>query len=124
VRLLLDTHIALWWVQATDRLPPRHREVLGDPANTVYLSSIVLAEIAVKQSIGKLSVPDEFESHLHAEGLDPLSFTGRHARTLRSLPLHHRDPFDRMLLAQAIADDLVFVTADSRAGSYAVRLLP
>jgi PIN domain nuclease of toxin-antitoxin system len=121
VRLLLDTHVYLWVRLDSPRLPARFREAVADPANIKYVSAISAAEIAVKRAVGKLDVDGQIAGDLAALGFDELPFTHRHARALDALPLKHRDPFDRMLIAQAMADDLVFLTVDAQCAAYDVR---
>ena len=123
VRVLLDTHVLLWARSSPDRLTSRQRAAVQDPRNTVFVSAVSIAEIGIKTSHGKLTVPDGFTEGLADFGLDELPFTTAHALALRELPPHHRDPFDRMLLCQAIVDDLVFVTSDQRCALYEVRTL-
>jgi len=129
VTLLLDTHILLWALTASNRLSDGHREALEDPTNTVFASAINIVEIAIKSSIGKLTVADSLESDRYAGllarikngGFDMPAFTGVHAASVRTLPLHHRDPFDRMIIAQAIAEGYAIVTADSQFSAYPVK---
>ena len=83
---------------------------------------MTVAEIAIKASLGKLDAPDDLLPTLHAGGFDELTFESRHAEVLRTLPWHHRDPFDRMLIAQAIAEQLTVVTADPHFAAYGVEL--
>lgn len=123
MRLLLDTHVALWVRTDAPELPPAFREVLSNSGNQSLISTISLAEIAVKRAIGKLAVEGDFRAGLHNIGFDELAFTGEHAATLDGLPLLHRDPFDRMLVAQALTEDLVFLTVDPQCLGYAVRTL-
>ncbi|MFC7487827.1 type II toxin-antitoxin system VapC family toxin [Knoellia sp. CPCC 206453] len=123
MRLLLDTHVALWVRTDARELPRTFRDALSSPSTHALISTISLAEIAVKRSIGKLDVDGDFRAGLHDIGLDELPFTGEHATALEGLPLLHRDPFDRMLVAQAIAEDLVFLTVDAQCLRYDVRTL-
>lgn len=123
MRVLLDTHVLLWWLQESPRLSASVREVIADPSHEVVVSAVTLAEIAIKRSLGKLEspwIPDEL---LTENGLDVLSFTSAHGRRLLDLPFHHKDPFDRMLIAQALVEDLVIATVDSRVGDYDIRVL-
>jgi len=123
VRLLLDTHVYLWVRLDDPALPVHFRDAIADPGNLKYVSAISKAEIAVKRAVGKLEVDGDIGSDIGVLGLDELPFTHRHARTLDALPLNHRDPFDRMLIAQAISEDLVFLTVDEACTMYNVRLL-
>lgn len=123
MRLLLDTHVYLWVRLDDARLPAPFREAIAEPANVKYVSAVSAAEIAVKRAVGKLEVEGVIDGDVGALGFDELSFTHRHAQALDALPLLHRDPFDRMLIAQAIAENLVFLTVDRACQSYDVRLL-
>jgi PIN domain nuclease of toxin-antitoxin system len=105
------------------RLPERFREVIADAANLKYVPSVSAAEIAVMRAVGRLGVNGEISGDIADLGLDEFDFTHRHARTLDALPLHHRDPFDRMLIAQATTEDLVFLTVNSQCAAYDVRRL-
>lgn len=123
MRILLDTHMLIWWLDGSDELPEAAREAIADPAAEVAASSISIAEISVKRTIGKLRAPWVPDVLLAENGISVLSFTSDHARRLLELPLHHRDPFDRMLIAQAIHEGMAFATADARAAKYGVRVL-
>lgn len=113
----------IWWLDDAPQLPPGVASAVADPAAEVFVSSISLAEISVKRSIGKLRAPWIPDELLAENGMTPLDFTSAHARRLLELPLHHRDPFDRMLIAQAVHEDLAFATSDSRAAGYGVRVV-
>jgi PIN domain nuclease of toxin-antitoxin system len=123
LRVLLDTHVLLWWLSDDAQLPPRFRAAIADPENEVRVSAITFAEVSIKQSLEKLEAPYISDDLLTEQGMIALPFEAAHARRLRELPLHHRDPFDRMLIAQAIEEDLLLVTADGRMSRYDVRLL-
>ncbi|MEP6482748.1 MAG: type II toxin-antitoxin system VapC family toxin [Rhodoglobus sp.] len=123
MRLLLDTHVLLWARSQPDRLSAHQRTAIADPRNTVYVSAITVAEIGIKSALGRLTVSPGFTDGLANFGLDDLAFTTAHASRLNELPPHYRDPFGRMLICQAIVDDLVFVTADERCRAYDVRTL-
>ena len=118
MRLLLDTHILLWWLADSPSLPDQARQWIADPANAVFVSAVSLWEIWLKQSLGKLKVPADFETRLAGESFESLPLMAAHTRGVASLPWHHRDPFDRMLIAQAKAAELRFVTADEAAAAY------
>ena len=110
MKWLLDTHILLWVMRDADELSARARDLIDD-ADEVYVSTISLWEAAIKASVGKLLVgPDRVEEGALRAGFLPLHVTWAHAITLQHLPLHHRDPFDRMLLAQAVSEPMHFMT--------------
>lgn len=123
MRLLLDTNALLWWFADDPALGSRARTAIADPQNSAFVSALSLAEIATKQSIGKLRAPFISDDLLDEQGMSPLAFTPRHGRKVVELPLHHRDPFDRMLIAQALEEGLTIVTSDERFRSYGVPLL-
>ena len=122
MRLLLDTHVVLWWLADDRRLTAAHRVLIADASNLVLVSAMTIAEIAIKASLGKLEAPDDLLPTLETGGFDELPFESRHADLLRKLPWHHRDPFDRMLIAQAIAEQLTVLTADPHFAAYGVEL--
>lgn len=118
MRLLLDTHVALWWLAEPERLGKRAYALIESGDNTSSVSAVSVAEAAIKTALGKLRVPDRFLELLWGSGFDELPLTASHADRLRTLPLHHADPFDRMLVAQAQAERLSLVTADRRCMAY------
>jgi PIN domain nuclease of toxin-antitoxin system len=122
VRLLADTHAALWLLAEDERLSASADRMLTDPSNEVLLSAAVVWEIAIKRSLDKLDVPDGFAGLLLEAGAVPLAISIDHARAVRSLPWHHRDPFDRLLVAQAALEDVVLISGDERLRSYDVRV--
>lgn len=124
MRILLDTHMLIWWLDGDPALPSVVNQELSTLTSEVFVSAVALAEISVKRSVGKLKAPWVTDELLIENGLIPLAFSTSHARRMLELPLHHRDPFDRMLIAQALHDDLVFATVDSRAARYGVRTVP
>ena len=123
MRLLLDTNALLWWWFAMPHLGPRAREVIAEPANDVLVSAASACEMALKQAIGKLDAPADMEQRLVEDAFLPLPVTVRHGIVIRELPLHHRDPFDRILIAQAQTEGLTLVTADRVFAAYDVPLL-
>lgn len=126
-RVLIDTHVALWWLSTPERLSETVLALLLDPHTEVLFSSVSTTEMAVKLAIGKLrlAIPlDDLVSDLfHRDGFVGLTYTHEHALELARLPLHHRDPFDRMLVAQARAEDVPMVTADRAIQGYDVTVL-
>ena len=113
MRLLLDTHVLLWWLADDPALSPPARSLIADPLNQVYVSPISLWEIAIKTQIGKLHGDvSGIQVAALADGFVALPFTLDHAAAIAALPLHHRDPFDRALLAQALCEPLYLVTHD------------
>jgi len=123
MRILLDTRILLWWLADDPRLPDPIRAAVADGGNSVYISAISVAEIAIKSSLGKLESPGDLAQAIDRSGLSHLPFTAEHAGHLSALPWHHRDPFDRMLIAQAVVESMTFASVDPACRSYDVRLL-
>ena len=119
-RLLVDTHALLWWLAGDAALSSTAEAAIADPANEPLVSVASLWEIAIKRSLGKLTAPDDLPSRISAEGFAWLPIGPAHAWEVRALPLLHRDPFDRLLVAQAMVEQLVIVTADPRLGAYSV----
>lgn len=117
---LLDTHVLLWWLADDKNLSAVHRAVIGEPHNELFVSAITVAEVAIKASLGKLKAPAGLDEAVRKAGFRELPFTAAHAEVLRELPWHHRDPFDRMLVAQAIAERFDLLTADGRLRDYPV----
>jgi PIN domain nuclease of toxin-antitoxin system len=121
--LLVDTHAALWWLDDAQELSPSAREAIADPGAEVLISAASVWEIALKRSLGKLRAPVTFLEELRRDGFETLSISAEHGLATASLPWHHRDPFDRMLVAQAVVEGLVLVTADERLARYDVPVL-
>lgn len=120
MRALLDTNTLLWWLNEPDRLSREQYNTIADDRHDIAVSAISVAEIAIKTSIGKLSGIEGITEWIARQGFRELPFANRHALVLTDLPLHHRDPFDRMLVAQCIADDLVLLTSDRRLTAYPI----
>ena len=120
MRLLLDTHIFLWWVSDWDRIAETTRNAIADPENEVFVSAVTGWEIGVKKAKGHLVAPDNLAAVVTGKHLTHLPLTFDHAERATTLPSHHRDPFDRMLIAQAQAEGLIIVTRDSRIPLYDV----
>jgi len=123
VDLLLDTHVFLWWCDNSPKLGKLANEAIANPRNVVYVSVASAWEIAIKETLGRLKTPEPVEDAVTENEFSPLSISFQHARLAGSLPNHHRDPFDRMLVAQAQADGLVLVTRDERIRPYTVKVL-
>ena len=124
MRLLLDTHVFLWLITADKRLPEKMRDDILDPNNEVYLSVVSLWEISIKHRLGRLPLPEPSETYLAARrrrhGIRSLSIEESDVFQLSKLPPIHRDPFDRMLVCQALARDLAIATVDASIQAYPV----
>ena len=123
MKLLLDTHVLLWWLNDDPALPARPRKLISDGRNVVHVSAVVIWEIRIKQALGKLTLPSNFRDVLDAEPFHLLDITAEHAHAVAELPPHHRDPFDRMLLAQAKVEKLTLVSKDPRFADYDLPLI-
>ena len=122
MKLLLDTHALLWWLADLD-LEPHARAAIEDPDNLVVVSAASVWEIAIKRSLGKLRTGSDLLGAIGAAGFEPLAISLQHAEVAGSLPPHHRDPFDRMLIGQAQVQDLTIVTRDAAFEPYGTSLL-
>jgi PIN domain nuclease of toxin-antitoxin system len=122
VKLLLDTHVVLWQLSGTRSIGRRAEAAIAAAAE-LALSVVSFAEIGVKAAIGTLSVPDDLHAHVLATGVRVLGLSAEHGLAVAALPVHHRDPFDRLLIAQARQDGFTLVTADTRIHAYDVEVL-
>jgi PIN domain nuclease of toxin-antitoxin system len=126
MKVLLDTHVFLFAIMEPDRLSQMLRELLADPTIARYISVVSFWEITTKIQIGKLRAPpqpDFLVTHMNRLAAQPLPITLFHTGTLAALPLHHRDPFDRMLIAQAIHEGMAMATHDRQFAAYDVPLI-
>jgi PIN domain nuclease of toxin-antitoxin system len=125
VRLLLDTHAFLWWIDDNRKLSKKARAAIASRDSTCYLSLASVWELAVKVGLDRLELPssvDRFVSEqMAANAIEPLPIDLRHAGEVARLPFHHRDPFDRLLAAQALSEDLSIVSADPVFAKYGVK---
>lgn len=127
MRLLLDTHVWIWMATDPDHLSVEHQALLTDPDTDVFLSAASIWELAIKHSIGKVKYTGnpavQIPIHIGQTGVQMLSVNVEHALATTALPSHHRDPFDRILIAQARVESLTLMTADRRLAAYEVPLL-
>lgn len=119
-RLLVDTHALLWWLADDASLSPTARDAIADPTNEPLVSAASVWEIAIKRGLGKLVAPDDLPDRIADEGFAWLHITAQHAWHVRDLPMYHGDPFDRLLVAQALIERVPIVTTDARFGEYGV----
>lgn len=124
MRLILDTHILLWWWDDSPKLPADMRSLISNADHEVFVSAVSIAEIAVKKSVGRLEIGDDFAGGIASDGFTELPLTAAHSGQLATLPLLHRDPFDRMLIAQAQVEQATLVTIDRLMKQYDVATLP
>jgi PIN domain nuclease of toxin-antitoxin system len=123
VRLLLDTVTLLWWLDGDSKLGPKARAAIADPGNEVFVSAASTWEISVKRASGKLEAPFEFATALERNYFIELPIEVTHSLAAGALPAHHKDPFDRMLVAQAQLENLTLVTNDPQIATYGLMLL-
>jgi len=122
MRLLLDTHVVLWVLGGSRTVSPAAREAI-EHATHVLFSVVSFAEIGVKAAMGRVSVPRDLREHVLRSGVQVLRLDADHGLAVADLPMHHRDPFDRLLVAQARSEHLTMVTADRRIAAYDVPLV-
>lgn len=127
MKLLLDAHALLWFLAGSPQLSAPALAGNQDTQNTIFVSPATLWEIGIKDSLGKLILPEQFEqlfpARLDASNIVILPILVTHLHKHRRLPFHHNDPFDRLVIAQALAEDLTLVSCDSEFASYGVKLL-
>jgi PIN domain nuclease of toxin-antitoxin system len=119
-RALLDTHALLWWLRDDDALSAPARALIADPETEPLASSVSVWEIAIKSALGKLEAHDELLDAIVDDGFTWLPVSHEHAWAVRKLPHHHGDPFDRLLIAQALIESVPLVSADARLDAYGV----
>jgi PIN domain nuclease of toxin-antitoxin system len=124
VKVLLDTHALLWWLADDDQIGIQARDLIADPGNNILISVASLWEIVVKVRVGKLEADiEEISQAIELDGFTLLTINPAHLRTLAGLPMHHRDPFDHLLIAQAIAEEAIFLSADQNTSKYSVQTI-
>jgi len=123
VDLLIDTHVFLWWVESPETISARAFSAISDSRNNVFISSVSILEIAVKQSIGKLTPQIDFAKYVPICNLAYLPLSIEQAYAVKDLPLYHKDPFDRALVAQAKLTGLTLVTRDKILTKYDISIL-
>ena len=125
MRVLIDTHVVLWWIEDAPVLTRKARTVIANPANECLLSLASCCELAIKLSLGKVRLPAPIErfvpEHLAANAFRQLAIDFRHVAKVATLPFHHRDPFDRLLAAQALEEDFPIVSTDGIFRKYGVK---
>ena len=122
MRLLLDTHVLLWWLSA-EPIREETRSAIASPRSTVFVSAASAWEISIKRALGRLDAPSDLEQQLRRHRFAPLAITVRDGLRAGALPDLHPDPFDRMLVAQALNEDLAVATRDARIAAYDVRTI-
>jgi PIN domain nuclease of toxin-antitoxin system len=123
MRLLLDANSFVWWVTASPRLTAAVRAVIADRTNEIVVGVGAVWELTIKRALRKLRFPFDFETELRNENFGVLPISFAHLRALDGLPFHHGDPFDRLLIAQALAEGIPIATADRRFAAYGVQIV-
>lgn len=118
---LIDTHILLWWLANDKKLPKKMAALIADPANHIFVSAVSVWEISIKKSLKKLKAPSNLKEILETSGMELLSMTVDHALFVEHLPRIHDDPFDRLLIAQCMIEDMTFVSVDKTIEKYSVK---
>ena len=123
MRILLDSHVVVWWCLFPERLSASTVDLLQNPSNEVAVSAASIWELGIKMAKGNLSLPEDWVGKLTADGFTELPVTFHHAKLVANLPLHHADPFDRLLIAQANAEGIPLVTSDRHIRRYNVQVI-
>jgi PIN domain nuclease of toxin-antitoxin system len=123
MRVLLDTHALIWALEDSPSLSPTARSVILDSRNEILVSAVSAWEIAIKKALGRLEAPDDLAAAIEDAGFLRKDLTITSAEYLAQLPLHHRDPFDRMLIAQVLEDGIPLVSGDRQLAPYPVQIL-
>lgn len=123
MNVLLDTHTLLWWLDDNPTLSREAFNIISDGKNVVFMSAASIWEIRIKESIGKIDIPLNFKEILEKQPFEVLSITSEHAHAIKELPLIHRDPFDRMLIAQGKIEKLAIITRDNFFSEYNINVI-
>ena len=123
MKFLIDTHIYLWALADRTKLAPQRLDMLQTQANTIYVSSVTIAELMIKTSIGKIQIDFDPVQYAIESGFEMLDYTGQDALKLKKLPFYHRDPFDRMLITQAMSHNFPIMTDDKKIKLYDCQVL-
>jgi PIN domain nuclease of toxin-antitoxin system len=123
MNLLLDTHIILWWLKDDPLLSARHKELISNTEHVCFISAASIWEISIKSALGKLEIPDSYIEELRLEGFQELPIHWKHTNRVKYLPFHHRDPFDRLLIAQAKIEKFTLLTVDEYIPLYGIETL-
>jgi PIN domain nuclease of toxin-antitoxin system len=125
MRYLIDTHVLIWYLNGDNALPEKYAGLMRNPENKLYLSMVSIWELTIKMSSKKLECDkniQEIEEYILSKDYEIINVSFAHLKTLFDLPKHHGDPFDRLLIAQALAEDLTIISADKEFQAYPVRV--
>jgi PIN domain nuclease of toxin-antitoxin system len=123
MNILLDTHVLLWWLDDHPTLSTVAKSAISTGKNNIFYSAVSIWEIRIKEALGKLKLPPDFDKVLKEQRMIPLNITVKHAHSIKSLPLIHRDPFDRLLIAQAKLEKMTLMTRDAAIKKYDVKTI-
>ena len=123
MQLLLDTHALIWWLANNPTLSDNAKDIIADPNNLVFVSAASAWEIAIKKTLGKLQVPNDLAAQIKQKRFISLPISIDHAVMVETLPLYHQDPFDRILIAQAVYEKLTIITRDLKFKVYEVDII-
>lgn len=123
MRLLLDTHTLIWGISEPEKLSEKTKELLSDVDNIILVSTASLWELQVKKSLNKIILPEDFIFQLQENGYELLNISYKHIEKLDEIPLIHRDPFDRILIAQSMHENIPLITKDSEIAKYNVKII-
>lgn len=123
MQLLLDTHALIWWLNNDLTLSIEAKKAIADPENIVFVSAASAWEIAIKKSLGKLHAPNDLKAQIEKKRFTAMAISIEHALVVEQLPLHHQDPFDRILIAQATYENLIIVTRDRKFKNYEIKTI-
>lgn len=123
MQLLIDSHAFIWWSESSPALGGAARAAIADPANEVLVSTAALWELSIKAGLGKLALPDDLEIMVANQGFSVLSISFAHLRRYSGLPRLHRDPFDRMMIAQALAEGMPVASGNRAFAAYGVQII-
>lgn len=122
-RFIIDTHIFVWWMEKDNRLRKNIENIIADPQNFIFLSTVCVWELVTKKKIGRLRLPKDWKETVNSGRFEILPINLEHVLALETLPLYHKDPFDRMLIAQAQVENCRLITVDPKIKKYKVRTL-
>ena len=123
MQYLLDTHVVLWWLTVPEKISIKAQNIIRDKTNTLFISSASFWEMAIKKSLGRLTLPHNLIEALAAEGFKTLPIMPEDGLGVADLPLHHSDPFDRILIIQAKLKDLILITNDAKILKYPLTII-
>jgi PIN domain nuclease of toxin-antitoxin system len=123
MKIIIDTHIFLWALADPTKISRQKLNALESPTNIIYVSSITIAELMIKSSLGKLQIDFDPVDLAQQSGFEHLDFSGKDALLLKTLPFHHQDPFDRMLISQSIVNNFPLMTDDNKFKSYKCQVI-